>query len=120
MPDPTDGLESHYPTKFKLANVMIYLAPFGCFGWCGPLWKVASVVAIGFGVWRSQGFLRRAFGGAFLLSLLIWGVHARVNETDWPGPPLFMAWWLLSFGTRWHADGAKAEAEAANPRREWD
>lgn len=118
MSDPTDGNERRLPMKFTVAGVLIYLAPIVCFAWFGSVWKVASVVPIAIGVWRSPGFLRRAFGIALLLSLLIWGAHARVEEKDWPGPPLLMIWWLWSFGTRVHADGARAEAQST--ARGWE
>lgn len=120
MPDPTDGNETRIPLKFTLANGLIYGAPYLCFAWFGPLWKVISVIFIGLGVWRSPGFLRRAFGVLFLISLLIWGEHARTDEVVWPGPPLFIIWWWWSFGTRWHADGAKAENDDRNPPRGWE
>jgi hypothetical protein len=111
MSDPGDGLERPFPTKFTLGNVLIYLSPIVWFARLGPFWKLASIVTIGLGIWKSPGRLRRAFGVAFLLSILIWGVHAKVDEQDWPGPPLLMVWWLGSFGTRWHADGEQAQAQ---------
>ncbi len=120
MTDPTDGLEPHVALKITLANVLIYWTPLLWFGWLGPFWKAASVITVALGVWRSPGFLRRAFGVLFLLSTLIWGTHAQESETDWPGPPLLIIWWAWSFLTRWHADGAKAELEAARPEREWE
>jgi hypothetical protein len=120
MSDPTDGYARHVPTKFTFGNVLIYLAPISCFAYLGPFWKVGSFLAISLGLWRSPGFLRKAFGIAFLLTLLVWGVHARVDEQDWPASPLFMVWWLGSFATRWHADGERAEAEAQRPVREWE
>jgi hypothetical protein len=118
MSDPGDGLNRPFPTKFTLGNVLIYLSPIVWFVWLGPLWKVASVIAIALGVWKSRGFLRRAFGIAFLLSLLIWGAHAKVDEQDWPGPPLLMVWWFWSFGSRWHADGLRAQSQP--PPRGWE
>lgn len=120
MPDPGDGNNTRLPMKFTLANGLIYVAPYICFGWFGPVWKVIAVIFIGLGVWRSPGFLRRAFGILFLISLLIWGEHARTEELVWPGPPLFIIWWCWSFGTRWHADGAKAEEDERHPPRGWE
>ncbi|HXP84450.1 MAG TPA: hypothetical protein VN841_07005 [Bryobacteraceae bacterium] len=118
MPDPDELERPRLPMKFTVASVLIYLAPIACFGWFGPGWKVASVIPIAIGVWRSPGFLRRAFGIALLLSLVIWGEHARVEEQDWPGPPLLMIWWFWSFGTRVHADGVRAQAQGA--ARGWE
>ncbi len=110
MPDPTDW-DPPFPTKFTLACGLIYFAPLLCFFWFGPWWKAASIITVGIGVWKSAGFLRRAFGIAFLLSILIWGTHAITTEENWPGPLLLMIWWFWSWATRWHADGAQEEVQ---------
>jgi hypothetical protein len=120
MPDPNDDMLRHYPVKFTAGNVLIYLAPLACYGCFGAFWKVGSAIAIGIGVWRSRGFLRRAFGIALWLSIVIWGVHAKSAEDEWAGSPWLMTWWLGCFAVRWHADGVKAEEDAARPEREWD
>jgi len=120
MSDPEDDLLPHYPTKFTLENVLIYLVPLVCYGCMGPFWKAGSAIAIGVGVWRSAGFLRRAFGVALLVSILIWGLHAKIDEDELPGSPLFMTWWLGGFAVRWHSDGMKTLEDAANREREWD
>ena len=118
--DYTEADEKQLPTKFTLGCVLIYLSPIVWFCWCGAIWKVISLVTVSIGIWRSPGFLRRFFGIAFVLSLLIGGAHAKLTEDDWPGPPELMVWWLGSFCTRWHADGAKVLRDAANPRSEWE
>ena len=120
MPDPSDGNESRIPTKFTLGNVLIYVGPFACFAWFGWGWKVASIFLVAIGIWRSPGFLRRAFGVALMLSILIWGAHAKEDEKDWPGPPLLVTWWFGSFLVRLYADGEKAEADAQRPVRGWE
>jgi hypothetical protein len=45
-----------------------------------------------------------------IISLLIWGAH-NVKNWTWDAHPLFMFWWVMSFGTRWHSDGVMAEAQ---------
>jgi hypothetical protein len=107
------------PTKFTLGGVMVYLSPIVWFAWCGAFWKVISLVTVSIGIWRSPGFLRRFFGIALMVSIFIWGAHAKLTKEDWPGPPGLMVWWLGSFFTRFHADGMKALRDAANRRSEW-
>jgi hypothetical protein len=108
-----------FATKFTLGGLLVYLSPIVCFSWCGAIWKVISLVTVSIGIWRSPGFLRRIFGIAFVVTLLIWGAHAKRTKDDWPGPPELMVWWLGSFFCRWHADGLKARRDAANTRSIW-
>jgi len=110
----------HFPSKCTLGSSLIYVTPLLWFFWLGGGWKWASVLTIATGIWQSPGYLRRGFGVAFLLSLLIWGTHAYIGEGDWPGHPLLLSWWVASWGTRCHADGVQAEAAAQQPEREWE
>jgi excisionase family DNA binding protein len=77
----------------------------------GGAWKFVSVLTGAFGVWRSPGHLRRWFGIAFLISLLIWGAH-DLKDLTWDGHPVWIFWWVMSFGTRYHADGVQADLAA--------
>jgi hypothetical protein len=114
-----DYRSRHFPSSNTLACSLIYVTPLLWFFWFGSAWKAASVVSIAVGVWRSPGFLRRLFGLLFLVSILVWGGPVSLYGLEFPGNELFLLWWYVSWGTRCHADGSKAEADARIPQ-EWE
>jgi hypothetical protein len=118
MSDPTDGNDHPIALKFTLGNALVYLTPVIWFSYLGPVWKVASLITVGLGIWKSRTRFWKGQSAIFLLTLLIWGAHARTGDDDWPGPTAFVIWWLASFAFRWHGEGVEA---VTRPRaRGWE